>query len=133
MVGSINPGRFVYDSDGSHTEWSTDYPDEAAAIEDAFVSWYDSEDLPSLPTPLDGRSDYLGFVTSGIPSGGVFTGAIEPMTQEAADLFGGIALDSYDPCYHQACDTVENVDLPMLVESTRAAHQVLDQLRADAR
>lgn len=32
------------------------------------------------------------------------------MTEEQAALYGGTAGEPYDPCYHQACDTIENIN-----------------------
>jgi hypothetical protein len=89
MVGSPNPGRFIYDGDGSATDEAG--PQGSKAIESAYADHFDAVDLPHLPTALDGRSDYLGFVLAGVPSGGLFTGASEPKTPAAAELFGGPA------------------------------------------
>src|SRR5690606_38320668 len=47
---------------------------------------------------------------AGIPAGGLFTGAEQPKGELAAALWGGQAGVAYDPCYHQACDTLNNVD-----------------------
>ena len=33
---------------------------------------------------------------------------------QEAELWGGTAGEPYDPCYHRACDTVDNVDLRAL-------------------
>ena len=61
-------------------------------------------------TDVDGRSDYAPFIEAGIPSGGLFTGAEELKTPEQAALWGGRAGAPYDRCYHQACDTLANID-----------------------
>ena len=34
--------------------------------------------------------------------------------REEAAIWGGTAGQAYDPCYHQACDTLANVDLRAL-------------------
>jgi aminopeptidase S len=128
MVGSPNPGRFIYDGDGSATDEAG--PQGSKAIESAYADHFDAVDLPHLPTALDGRSDYLGFVLAGVPSGGLFTGASEPKTPAAAELFGGPAGESYDACYHQSCDTVDNVDFDLLEQSTVASLAVLRALAA---
>ena len=44
----------------------------------------------------------------GIPAGGLFTGAEGIKTAAQAALYGGIAGQQYDPCYHAACDTFSN-------------------------
>ena len=61
-------------------------------------------------TDFDGRSDYGPFIAAGIPSGGLFTGAEEIKTPEQAQRWGGTAGQPYDPCYHQACDRIDNID-----------------------
>ena len=48
------------------------------------------------------------------------------MTAEQAAMWGGTAGVAFDPCYHQACDTFDNVDLVALDEMTDAiAHAIL--------
>ena len=61
-----------------------------------------------VSTAFDGRSDYDDFISVGIPAGGLFTGAEGIKTDEEAAIYGGTAGVAYDPCYHEACDTVAN-------------------------
>jgi hypothetical protein len=45
---------------------------------------------------------------------------------EEAEIWGGTAGDQYDPCYHLACDTFDNVSLAALdVNSDAVAASVL--------
>ena len=69
---------------------------------------------PYDDTAFDGRSDYEAFILAGIPSGGLFTGAEVPKTEEQEAIWGGTAGEQFDPCYHLACDTFDNVDLHAL-------------------
>ncbi|MCD2441955.1 M20/M25/M40 family metallo-hydrolase [Agromyces sp. SYSU K20354] len=108
MVGSLNSVNFVYDGDGDAL--GTAGPNGSAVIEDVFVDFFDSQDEPSAPTDFDGRSDYFGFIEAGIPAGGLFTGAEGIKTEEQAEIFGGTAGEPYDPCYHAACDTFDNIN-----------------------
>jgi len=39
----------------------------------------------------------------------VFTGAEVVKTEEQAAVRGGTAGDQFDPCYHLACDTIDDV------------------------
>jgi Zn-dependent M28 family amino/carboxypeptidase len=112
MVGSPNFVRFVYDGDGS--TFGTAGPDGSAAIEASFNQFYADRTLPFEATAFDGRSDYGPFIAAGIPAGGLFTGAEVPKTPEQVLLYGGTADVPYDHCYHQACDTFDNVDLGVL-------------------
>jgi hypothetical protein len=41
-------------------------------------------------------------------------------------LFGGAAGRPYDPCYHRACDTIENINRDVLEQNTRALVRVLN-------
>jgi Zn-dependent M28 family amino/carboxypeptidase len=124
MVGSPNFVRFVYDGDASDTEslGSTG----SGVVEDVFVDYFDSQELASEPTAFDGRSDYDAFISVGIPAGGTFTGAEEIKTAAQAAIYGGTAGIAYDPCYHQACDTIANLSSTALDQmSDAAAHATL--------
>ena len=124
MVGSPNYVRFVYDGDASDTASLASAG--SGAVEDVFVDYFDSQDLASEPTAFDGRSDYDAFISVGIPAGGLFTGAEGIKTAEEAAIYGGTAGVAYDPCYHQACDTIANLSSDALDEMSDAtAHATL--------
>lgn len=125
MIGSPNYVPFVYDGDGSAT--GTSGPNGSKNIESIFLEYFsENYDKPVLPTAFDGRSDYGPFIEVGIPAGGLFTGAEEIKTEEEAAEYGGTAGVAYDPCYHQACDTYDNISLDALdLMSDAAAHAVL--------
>ncbi len=95
-------------------------------IEDVFEQYFASQGLTTAPTAFDGRSDYGGFIDRGIPAGGLFTGAEDIKTSAEAALFGGLAGDAFDECYHQACDGIGNINDTALGEmSDAAAHAIL--------
>ena len=119
MVGSPNYVRFVYDGDGSDTP--DPGPPGSAEIEEVFTSYFASQGLASAPTAFDGRSDYGPFIAVGIPAGGLFSGAEGIKTAEEAAVYGGTAGVAYDVCYHQACDTINNVNTDALFELGDAA------------
>ncbi|MGL5909373.1 MAG: M28 family metallopeptidase [Phycicoccus sp.] len=119
MVGSPNYVRFVYDGDGSDTP--IEGPPGSGEIERVFTSYFDSQNLASSPTEFSGRSDYGPFIEAGIPAGGLFTGAEGIKTEEEAAIYGGTAGEAYDRCYHQACDTLTNVNTKALAEMGDAA------------
>ena len=85
-------------------------PNGSGFIESLFTRWFDSQGQAHEPIPFDGRSDYVAFTNAGIPAGGVFTGAEDVKTAEEQALYGGTAGEPLDPCYHQACDTIANLD-----------------------
>ena len=118
MVASPNYGLFIYDGDGSG--FGLVGPDGSDEIEGLFERYYAERNIPSEPTAFSGRSDYQAFINNGIPSGGLFTGAEVPKTPAQVAKWGGQADIAFDPCYHQACDTIDNL-----------SHEALD-INADA-
>ena len=108
MIASPNFVRFVYDGDGSDTP--TAGPEGSAQIEQVFLRWFDSQGLATTPTAFDGRSDYGPFIARGAPAGGLFSGAEGIKTAAQAEVYGGVAGEAYDRCYHQACDTITNLN-----------------------
>ena len=114
MVGSPNHVYFVHDGDDSDATGAGAGPSGSARIEKTFEAFYDQRRLPVKGTDVGDRSDQRPFAAAGIPSGGLSTGAEGVKTPEEAALWGGTAGRPYDPCHHQACDTVGNVDLRAL-------------------
>jgi hypothetical protein len=116
MVGSPNYIFMVYDADESTfpAPDGVTIPPGSEAIEDLYESYYTWIGEPYDDTEFSGRSDYEAFILAGIPSGGLFTGAEEIKTEEQEAIWGGTAGEQFDPCYHEACDTYENVDLHAL-------------------
>ena len=80
-------------------------------IEQVFHNYFASQGLATEPTAFDGRSDYGPFIAVGIPAGGLFSGAEGVKTAEEAAVYGGTAGEPYDPCYHQACDDITNLNV----------------------
>ena len=111
MIGSPNHVFFVYDGDDSDGVGAGPGPTGSAAIEKLFESYYEQVGQSYKGTDFSGRSDYGPFIAAGIPSGGLFTGAEGIKTPEEAAIWGGTSGDQYDPCYHLACDTFDNINL----------------------
>ena len=107
MVASPNYGLFAYDGDGS--DFGLVGPDGSDEIEALFEEYYADRDIPQEASPFNGRSDYQAFILNGIPAGGLFTGAEGVKTAAQAEKWGGTAGIAYDPCYHAACDTIDNL------------------------
>jgi aminopeptidase Y len=126
MIGSPNHVFFVYDGDDSDAVGAGPGPAGSAQIEKLFESYYTAAGLPFKGTDFSGRSDYGPFILAGIPAGGLFTGAEGIKTAAEAALWGGTAGIAYDPCYHLACDTYDNVNLTALdVNSDAVAYSTL--------
>jgi aminopeptidase S len=109
MVGSPNPGYFLYDGDNSDGTGSGPGPAGSAEIEDTLEAYFSSISVPTRGTDFDGRSDYGPFIAAGIPAGGIFTGAEGRKTSAQVSLWGGTT-GAFDPCYHASCDTISNIN-----------------------
>ncbi|MFF5522668.1 M28 family metallopeptidase [Streptomyces coeruleorubidus] len=117
MIGSPNPGYFVYDDD--------------PAIEKTFKEYFAGLGVPTeIETEGDGRSDHAPFKSAGVPVGGLFTGASRTKTAAQAAKWGGTAGRAFDRCYHSSCDTTANIDDTALDRNSDAvAHAVWELSR----
>ncbi|MGZ9932698.1 M28 family metallopeptidase [Streptomyces sp. NC-S4] len=97
MIGSPNPGYFVYDDDPT--------------IEQTFKNYYAGLGIPTeIETEGDGRSDHAPFKSAGIPVGGLFSGADYTKTAAQAQKWGGTSGQAFDRCYHSSCDSLTNIN-----------------------
>jgi carboxypeptidase Q len=119
MIASPNFVTMIYGGNGS--VFNLTGPPGSAEIEAVMQEFYDDQDLPYMAMPLDGRSDYAGFIRHNIPVGGIFTGAEGFKTEEEAALFGGVAGIAYDPNYHQAGDNITNLALDQFLLNSQAS------------
>ena len=100
------------------------------ALQKMYEGYLDSIGSAHVPVEFNGRSDYGPFLERGIPCGGLETGAEVGKTMEERAMFGGTAQSAafdaaYDPCYHQYCDTIDNVDIHALeINAPTAAYAV---------
>ncbi|CAL9466474.1 M28 family metallopeptidase [Streptomyces sp. enrichment culture] len=111
MIASPNYGLFVYDGDNSDGVGAPAGPAGSAQLERDIHAFLDKKGHPHEGTDFTGRSDYGPFIEVGIPSGGTFTGAEGIKTAKQAEKFGGTAGMAYDPCYHAACDDLDNISM----------------------
>jgi Zn-dependent M28 family amino/carboxypeptidase len=119
MVGSPNFARFVRRA-------TAEQEGLAAIVRDEIVTEFRAHDLP-FEERTGGRSgsDDASFSQKGIPTVGLYTGASGRKPEKEAELFGGTAGRAYDPCYHRACDTVENINREVLEQHTQALVRTL--------
>jgi len=129
MVSSPNYSLFVYDGDNSEFPVGpgiSEGPEGSDVIEDLFHDHFAGQGLKSAQSGFTGRSDYGPFIAKGIPAGGLFTGAEGIKTALQQSAFGGQVGVAFDVCYHQACDTLANVNAVALdYNSDAIAHAVL--------
>ncbi|MFC8275056.1 M28 family metallopeptidase [Streptomyces sp. NPDC057271] len=111
MIGSPNPGYFVYDDDPT--------------IEQTFKDYFAGIGVPTeIETEGDGRSDHASFKNVGIPVGGLFTGASRVKSSAQVQKWGGTTT-AFDRCYHSSCDTTSNInDTALDRNSDAVAHAI---------
>jgi aminopeptidase Y len=118
MIGSPNWIRGV--GDPAVASVSDTVSPGSAEITTRFESYFAELGLPTVPIWSDGRSDDGSFAEAGVPVGSLFTGVDTPKTAEELALFGGTQGAPLDPCYHQPCDTLANVDVPITAQNALA-------------
>ncbi|OLF12181.1 Leupeptin-inactivating enzyme 1 [Actinophytocola xinjiangensis] len=106
MVGSPNPGYFVYSASGQ--------PSGSLELQRVLEAPFAQMGVPTELTSVGGRSDHAAFANAGIAVGGLFTGAEGIKTSAQAQKWGGTAGQAYDPCYHRSCDTTANINVTAL-------------------
>ncbi|MBB5871855.1 Zn-dependent metalloprotease/Zn-dependent M28 family amino/carboxypeptidase [Allocatelliglobosispora scoriae] len=104
MIASTNGGYFI-----NNLNTATSAPMKA---------YWDSLNLaPEENVEGQGRSDDASFKNAGIATSGYATGASDRKTTAQQAKWGGTANSSYDPCYHQSCDTTNNINATALNRS----------------
>lgn len=122
-IGSPNYVLFVQDLDSL----LLDLPPGTSEIRAFFESFYTQAGHPfkRIDSALL-ETGWVPFLSAGIPVGGITTGTTEIKTAEEESIWGGTAGDQYDPCYHLACDTFDNISLKALdINSDAAAAAIL--------
>ncbi|KAI1196796.1 peptidase family M28 [Nemania serpens] len=110
----VSKGYFgVGDTDGS--SHGSVGPAGSEVIEQIYVDYYTSKGLQVTPAVLTNGSDYNSFWNLNKPFGFINTGTAP----------------AQDPCYHQACDTINNPNPETLTINARAAANAIAILSTD--
>ncbi|MBC3193875.1 M28 family peptidase [Pseudonocardia sp. C8] len=132
MVGSPNAGYLVYDGDNSDRLGGRPGPPGSETAERVLTESLVAAGVQGPEgTAFDGRSDYGPFIETGIPAGGLFTGAEQPKTPEQARKWGGTPGQPYDACYHSPCDRLTNVDRNALDRNVTAMGSAIGRFAVD--
>ncbi|MGH3899171.1 MAG: M28 family metallopeptidase [Pseudonocardiaceae bacterium] len=118
MVASPNAGYLVQGGEGRRSSRSG--PDGSATVARVLVEQLAAAGVTAETTEFEGGSDYVPFIEGDIPTAGVLTGDSQEKTAEQAERWGGQAGEVFDPCYHTACDRLDNVDSVALDRFTDA-------------
>jgi aminopeptidase S len=112
MVASPNGGYFVQGGKGRGT-------DEAGPPGSATIGRVLADQLSKSGVTNPEIIEFVGddesaFIEAGIPVGGAENGDADEKTRSQARAWGGQAAKVYDRCYHEACDTIDNVNRDVL-------------------
>ncbi|MDQ0868227.1 aminopeptidase S [Arthrobacter sp. V1I9] len=118
MAASPNGVRFVHDGDGS--TFGEAGPPGSTGLESVLFDYFGKNSLAADPTGFIGDSDYDPFLQAGIATGGLFAGDVGTKTAEEVQKYGGTANEDHDRCYHERCDTIQNVNRELLKDMAGA-------------
>jgi aminopeptidase S len=118
MVASPNAGYFVQGGEGDDEE--TAGPAGSATIGKVFADQLAKSGVTSPEIIEFVGDDESPFIEAGIPVGGAENGDAEEKTAKQAKAWGGRAGQVYDRCYHESCDTIDNVNREVLNHYLRA-------------
>jgi Zn-dependent M28 family amino/carboxypeptidase len=136
MLGSPNYMFGIYDGKTANNDTPAEAVPGSNKVTAAFVEWFKANQLPWTYTEFSGRSDYGPFLEKGIVASGLFSGGDGTKTKEERDYYdrmlgsgmGGISGITHDPCYHQACDSIENINVFAVEKMIQAAAHMLEFL-----
>ncbi|CAF1457791.1 unnamed protein product [Adineta steineri] len=137
MLGSPNFQMGIYD--GHTANFSTTPPKAipgSIRLTELFRNWFIDQNLPYTISELGGGSDYASFLAAGIVISGLNSGISDIKTKEERDYYnrllgqgnGGVANAEYDPCYHQSCDSLANINPLGHEKLSKAAAYILEYL-----
>lgn len=121
MLGSVNgvPGLQELDGPPGTDGWA---PPGSEVLNEAVEAWFarDGREPDYLPRSGHTGSDHVPFIAAEVPVVWLFSGAGDVKSVEEAAAYGGTAGAPMDPCYHEGCDTLDNVDPSLLLDLARA-------------
>jgi aminopeptidase S len=118
MVASPNGGYFVQGGKGRDREAAG--PAGSATIGRVLADQLAKTGVANPEIIEFVGDDESAFIQEGIPVGGAENGDAEDKTTRQAKAWGGKARQPYDRCYHEACDTIDNVNRDVLNHYMRA-------------
>ena len=117
MVASPNAGYLVQGGTGKDADETG--PSGSADVAQVLLDQLTTTGVKPGKIKFVG-DDESAFIEAGIPAAGAENGDAKKKTDEQAAAWGGQAGTVYDPCYHQACDRIDNVNRDVLAHYLRA-------------
>eukprot|EP01106_Pelomyxa_sp_JSP_P004303 TRINITY_DN1668_c0_g1_i11.p1 TRINITY_DN1668_c0_g1~~TRINITY_DN1668_c0_g1_i11.p1 ORF type:complete len:274 (-),score=50.66 TRINITY_DN1668_c0_g1_i11:87-908(-) len=91
------------------TSFSSSVINGCLRLQEAYTEYFDEREIPYELVNMHFQSDFAPFIMYNIPANNAETSQKTTKTEHQRDLFGGLAGCFPDTCYHQTCDTVENI------------------------
>ncbi|WP_265443983.1 M20/M25/M40 family metallo-hydrolase [Flexivirga meconopsidis] len=107
-IAAPNPGYYVYEDNKNGEQINAD-----------ISKWYADRGIQTEQAFLGVQSDHGPFYTKGLTTTGIISGYLGNKTEAQAQKWGGTAGAPFDPCYHQACDTKDNISPETLKLNTQ--------------
>ncbi|KMU76563.1 peptidase [Coccidioides immitis RMSCC 3703] len=129
-AGTVSADLFVESRRENRTTWNVLAQTKRGNAKNVIMLGAHSDSVDAGPGINDNGSGSIALLTIAKAltnfrvhktSGGLFTGAEVVKTEEQAKLFGGEAGKSFDPNYHAAGDTVDNIHKGAFLLNTRGA------------
>jgi Zn-dependent M28 family amino/carboxypeptidase len=136
MLGTPNYIFGIYDGRTANNDTPSQALPGSNKMTALYKDWFVKQNLPWDYTDFSGRSDYGPFLAEGIVAGGLFSGGDDVKSQAQRDRYdqilgqgmGGISGINADPCYHKACDSIQNINVFAYEKMVQAAAYVLEFL-----
>ena len=136
MLAGPNFRFGIHDSAQVPLETPSQALNGTSRITNLFRQWFNEQKLPWSNASLGGGSDYVPFLAAGIAVGGINTGAGTSKSDVERDQYSavlgtgnaGVANAPYDPCYHQKCDRIANINPFAYEKVVKAAAYALEYL-----
>lgn len=136
MLGSTNLMFATYDGRTAENDTLPSAIAGSYKISEAFRDWFIQQNLPWDFVEFGYGSDYAPFLMAGVPVGGLYSGSDEIITQEECDRYNQILGPDHcpmanverDPCYHEDCDIVENINLFGYEKMIQAGASTIEKL-----
>ncbi len=126
MIASPNGGYLIQGGYGDGKEETG--PEKSGDVAQVLIDALARTGVTAGRIPFVG-DDEVAFIEAGIPSAGAENGDKKTKPAEEAKAWGGQAGAVYDPCYHQACDRVSNVNREVFDHYLRAVADTVAHYR----
>ena len=124
----------IHNNESAPASTPSEAREGTSRITNVFRQWFTEQKLPWSNASLGGGSDYVPFLAKGLAVGGVNTGAGGIKSDTERDRYStmlgtgnaGVPNAAFDPCYHQKCDRIRNLNPFAYEKVVKAAAHALE-------